>query len=122
MDRIMWDSLPAGFGVPAAELPRWLSAAMDAAETSPSVHRAAGALRAIVAPHLDFPRGRPAYAAAYAALRQSLQETEPPGRVVILGTNHFGRSSSVVGTEKDFQTPWGVLETDRAFLQRLRQE
>src|SRR5439155_17543161 len=77
-------------------------------------------LRALVAPHLDFPRGRPCYGAGYAQLRRALAGGEPPRRVVILGTNHFGRSGSVVATEKDFQTPWGVLPNDRPFLQELQ--
>ena len=53
-------------------------------------------------------------------MRQAVQAAKPPGRVILLGTNHFGRSSSVVATDKDFQTPWGVLENDRAFLRRLQ--
>src|SRR5439155_18099510 len=72
------------------------------------------------APHLDFPRGRPAYGAGYDALRRAVACGAAPRRVVILGTNHFGRSRSVVATEKDFQTPWGALETDREFLSRLQ--
>jgi AmmeMemoRadiSam system protein B len=68
-----------------------------------------------VAPHLDYPRGRPCYTIAYATLRNR----EPPDRVVILGTNHFGRSTSVVATANRFSSPLGVIETDAAFLKRL---
>jgi AmmeMemoRadiSam system protein B len=75
-----------------------------------------------VAPHLDFPRGRPCYGASYARLRQELGAEEAPRRVVVLGTNHFGRSASVVATGKDFQTPWGVLPNDLPFLERLQAE
>lgn len=89
--------------VPAAEVP----AAKLAAP--------AGRLRGLIAPHLDYPRGRPCYAAAYAALR----DRPPPQRVVILGTNHFGRSSSVVATGLDFATPLGTSPADVAFLERL---
>jgi AmmeMemoRadiSam system protein B len=74
-------------------------------------HRAAG----IVAPHLDYGRGRPGYAEAYGVLRNR----PVPDRVVILGTNHFGRSSCVVGTAGDFATPLGTTRTDRDFLRRL---
>src|SRR5438067_1414477 len=38
---------PDGFGVPVAELPRWLDKATDDASISPPVHIAEGALRAI---------------------------------------------------------------------------
>ncbi len=72
-------------------------------------------LAGLVAPHLDYPRGAPAYADAYGLLA-----TVPPARrYVILGTNHFGRASGPVATTKDFQTCLGTATTDRAFLERL---
>ncbi len=72
-------------------------------------------LRGLIAPHLDYGRGRPCYADAYATLAQA----PPADRYVILGTNHFGRSASVVATRKDFQTPLGCAITDRALIDRL---
>jgi hypothetical protein len=69
----------------------------------------------VIAPHLDFPRGGACYAAAYGAL----MDRPCPDRVVIFGTNHFGRSMSVVGTGKAFETPLGVTEVDTAFLDRI---
>lgn len=72
-------------------------------------------VRGIIAPHLDYPRGRPCYAEAYGALRG----VTAPDRVVILGTNHFGRGDGVVATANDFSTPLGIARTDRAFLERL---
>lgn len=69
----------------------------------------------VIAPHLDYPRGAPCYARAYGALRNR----PAPGRVVILGTNHFGRSTSVVATAQHFETPLGVTQTDVKFLNRL---
>ena len=75
----------------------------------------AGKVAALIAPHLDYPRGRPCYAAAYA----TLHGRETPDRVVILGTNHFGRSTSVVATANDFATPLGTTRTDATFLERL---
>lgn len=74
-----------------------------------------GAIRGIIVPHLDYSRGAPCYAVAYGALR----DRRPPDRVVILGTNHFGRSPSVVATGKDFETPLGRTRTDREFIERL---
>jgi len=75
----------------------------------------AGKLLGVVAPHLDYPRGEPCYAAAYGALRGR----KTPDRVVILGTNHFGRSTSVVATANDFNTPLGTTRTDTEFLAKL---
>ncbi len=74
-----------------------------------------GPVKGLIAPHLDYPRGRPCYAEAYGTLRHR----PTPDRVIILGTNHFGRSSSVVATACDFETPIGTTQTDRAFLERV---
>jgi len=71
----------------------------------------------LVAPHLDYPRGRPCYAAAYATLRGR----PAPKRVVILGTNHFGQSASVVATASGFETPLGTTRTDVSFLEGLEE-
>jgi len=72
-------------------------------------------VRGIIAPHLDYVRGRPCYGAAYGALR----ERAAPDRVVILGTNHFGRSPSAVATCSPFATPLGVTQVDLDFLGAL---
>lgn len=72
-------------------------------------------LAGLIAPHLDYPRGQPCYAAAYNTLRL----TGPAERFVILGTNHFGRATGPVATRKDFQTPLGATRTDRMFIERL---
>lgn len=72
-------------------------------------------VRAIIAPHLDYERGKSCYADAYAALRAA----GPADRYVILGTNHFGRGRGIVATAKDFQTPLGIVRTDRDFLRLL---
>ncbi|MGQ9651643.1 MAG: AmmeMemoRadiSam system protein B [Phycisphaerae bacterium] len=72
-------------------------------------------LLGLVAPHLDYPRGAPAYSKAY----RLVAATQPPRRVIILGTNHFGQASSAVATRKDFQTPLGTTRTDCAFINAL---
>ncbi len=75
-------------------------------------------VQGIVAPHLDYPRGKPCYAAAYGALSRRAA----PDRIIILGTNHFGRGQSVVATGKAFQTPLGRTRTDTDFLERLEKK
>jgi AmmeMemoRadiSam system protein B len=69
----------------------------------------------LIAPHLDYARGAPCYADAYAIL----DEAPPAARYVILGTNHAGLGRGVVATGKDFLTPLGRVPTDRAFLADL---
>jgi MEMO1 family protein len=71
----------------------------------------------LVAPHLDYPRGNVCYSAAY----QALVGRERPARVCIFGTNHFGRSTSVVATGKAFETPFGTTQVDLPFLEAIEQ-
>jgi MEMO1 family protein len=73
--------------------------------------------RAIVAPHIDFHRGGPAYAWAYKPL------AECPGAdlYVLLGTSHCGGDHPFTATLKDFATPLGAVETDKEFVQELQE-
>lgn len=73
--------------------------------------------KAIVAPHLDYPRGWINYANIYGRLRV----VDRPDRVVILGTNHFGYSSGVCGCDKGFQTPLGASPLDRPLHDAIRE-
>lgn len=72
--------------------------------------------KAVVAPHLDYPRGWMNYAATYGRMRVC----DRPDRVVILGTNHFGMGTGVVGCDKGFQTPLGTCEIDTGILSAMR--
>lgn len=72
-------------------------------------------LRGLVAPHLDYARGAPCYADAYGTLAAG----PLADRYIILGTNHAGAATTVVATRKDFLTPLGQVETDRATLEQL---
>ena len=69
----------------------------------------------LVAPHLDYQRGWPNYAAAYYPARQAT----PPDRVVILGTNHFGMGDGVVLTEYGFDSPLGRCLADITVVGRI---
>lgn len=71
----------------------------------------------LVAPHLDYERGWPNFAAAYYALR----DMDPPDRVVILGTSHFGIGDGVVGTEFGFRSPMGLCPADETVTGFLAQ-
>ncbi len=69
----------------------------------------------IVAPHLDYQRGWPNYAAAYYCLRN----TPAPQRVVILGTNHYGMGDGVVLAEYGFDSPMGRCPADSPVIERI---
>lgn len=64
--------------------------------------------RAIVAPHIDFVRGGPAYAWIYKTLQET---TEVPDIVVVFGTSHAGGSQPFNLTRKSYQTPLGTIAT-----------
>jgi AmmeMemoRadiSam system protein B len=70
---------------------------------------------AVVAPHLDYQRGWRNYGHVYGRMRV----TERPDRIIILGTNHFGRSTGVCGCDKGFESPFGLCELDREFVDAL---
>lgn len=74
--------------------------------------------KAIVAPHLDYPRGWLNYAHTYGRMRVC----DRPDRVIILGTNHFGMGSGIVGCDKGFESPLGVCPLDDAFTASMRAE
>lgn len=74
-----------------------------------------GAPVAIVAPHLDYERGWPNYAAAYHTLRN----VPAPDRIVILGTNHFGMGDGVVLTKFGFESPMGRVAVDRNVVDKV---
>jgi MEMO1 family protein len=72
--------------------------------------------RAIMAPHIDYMRGWVDYATIWTRLRGLAR----PDRVVVLGTNHFGRSSGVCGCDKGFTTPLGEVALDTELVETLR--
>lgn len=74
-----------------------------------------GRIVGVVAPHLDYPRGAPCYGRSY----RTLKGRPAPELAVILGTNHFGRSTSVVSTAAAFSTPLGTTKCDVGFLESL---
>jgi len=82
----------------------------------PSVANGAATPKAIVAPHIDFHRGGPAYAWAY----KPLAESAGADLYIILGTSHCGGQTPYILTLKDFETPFGLVETDRELVNRLQ--
>ena len=82
----------------------------------PSPVAAGSAPRAIVAPHIDFQRGAPAYAWAY----KPLVESAGADLYILLGTSHCGGQTPYILTRKDFSTPFGIVENDKEFIDHLQ--
>lgn len=74
--------------------------------------------KAVVAPHVDYPRGWMNYARVWGRMRV----VDRPDRVIILGTNHFGTGTGVVGCDKGFSTPLGESAADEAVVEGLREK
>jgi len=113
---------PAGHagGAYAAD-PHALRAAMDGFFTAPEGPgpvngRAAGqGVHGIVAPHIDFHRGGPAYAWAY----REVAERCDADVFVIFGTCHAGMADPFAMTRKAYDTPFGAAEVDRDLLEAV---
>lgn len=71
---------------------------------------------AIVVPHIDLRVGAQSYVPAYRALQQSDADL-----FVIFGTSHYGWQDVFITTEKHFQTPLGIVQTDTELLGKLRE-
>lgn len=76
-------------------------------------------VRAIMAPHIDYQRGGPAYAWAYRALKEHGIQART---WIVLGTCHRPLSHRFVATRKDFETPLGTVATDRDLLKEIAAE
>jgi AmmeMemoRadiSam system protein B len=72
--------------------------------------------RALVAPHIDFARGGPAYAWAYKPLAEA---ATLPELVVVFGTDHNGAEQPFTLTRKHYETPLGACSTDVALVDEL---
>ncbi len=82
---------------------------------APSAHQGQR-IKGIVAPHYEVRMGGPIYAWAY----KELYEADTPSCFVVLGTCHAGLRTGFAVTDKDFETPLGVLPVDRDLVSRLR--
>jgi len=73
-----------------------------------------GEIVAVVAPHIDLSVGEKVYSSAYRLLRHA-----SPSKVVLLGVGHQMMNNLFCLTEKDFETPLGVVKADRTVIRRL---
>jgi AmmeMemoRadiSam system protein B len=79
--------------------------------TEPARPRVAG----VIAPHIDFHRGRSAYAWAY----RDLAERGDADLFVVVGTCHAGMAHPFALTLKDYESPLGRVPVDREFAEAL---
>jgi MEMO1 family protein len=74
-----------------------------------------GKIQALVAPHIDLNVGHKSYAQAYGMLKDAT-----PTRVVVLGTGHQLQEGLFSLTDKDFETPLGIIKSDGEAVDRLK--
>jgi MEMO1 family protein len=105
-----------------AALDGWLGLAGDARPSpraAPADGAGARAPRLVVSPHIDYPRGAAGYSHAARALAAASADAE---LFVVFGTAHEGPSQLFTLTRRDYATPLGVVETDRAAVDALVRE
>ncbi|MEK9142363.1 MAG: AmmeMemoRadiSam system protein B, partial [Nitrospirota bacterium] len=73
-------------------------------------------IKGLVAPTYDLKQAGPIYAWGY----KELQECQQPDVYVIIGTAHAGLEKLFAVTDKDFETPLGVVPADRTILDQLK--
>lgn len=73
-------------------------------------------IKGLVAPNYDVNVAGPLYAWAYKELR----EAEAPDVYILLGTAHAGLAEPVAVTDKDFESPLGVVPVNQPIMEHLR--
>jgi len=81
----------------------------------PSVH-AGKKIKGLVAPTYDLKQAGPIYAWGY----KELQDAEQPDLFVIIGTASAGLDHVFAVTDKDFETPLGIVRADQPILDQLK--
>jgi AmmeMemoRadiSam system protein B len=75
-----------------------------------------GKIVGLVSPHIDLSVGFKSYASAY-----RLAKYTSPSKVILLGVGHQVAGDFFCLTEKDFDTPLGIVKTDKALVRKLRE-
>lgn len=104
---------PDSYSEDPEQLKEELSAIMNSVDASTIEKKS----NVIISPHLDYRTGsdtHEAYASAYHSA-----DTENVDIIVILGTSHFVDTGLFMLSEKDFETPLGVVETDRELIKKM---
>ncbi len=106
----------AGHGYPETEedLRHYLGSLLNGCVQG-DVHVESGPLKALVSPHIDLEVGKKIYTAAYRMLRGST-----PKKIFLFGTGHSLNDAFVSLTEKDYETPLGLVRTDKDIVRELK--
>ena len=74
-----------------------------------------GRITALVSPHIDLNAGASVYASAYQTLKGMA-----PSKVILLGTGHRLMNHLFCVTDKDFETPLGIVKGQPKLIEGLR--
>lgn len=91
-------------------LSQWVNGSQD------SAHAEATTIKAVISPHIDYPRGGPVYARTWQRVAAALREIDV---AVIFGTDHNGGLSRITLTRVPYASPWGSLPTDHKIVDAL---
>ncbi|MCK4605213.1 MAG: AmmeMemoRadiSam system protein B [Deltaproteobacteria bacterium] len=83
--------------------------------SQPPVPEPEGKIVALIAPHIDLSVGYRVYSSAYQMLNHMA-----PSRIVLLGVGHNMVEDFFCLTEKDFETPQGIVKNEPSAIRRLR--
>lgn len=105
----------AGASYPAdpGKLRRQLGYYLDKVKDVP---QSAADSRAVVSPHIDYPRGGHVYAAVWASAAKAIAQAE---LIIFLATDHNGGLGTVTPTPQNYASPLGVMPTDRQLVAEL---
>ena len=84
-------------------------------DLKPSEHQGQ-LIKGLVVPTYDVKQAGAVYAWAY----KELQEAQQPDVYVIIGTAHAGLANLFAVTDKDFETPLGVVQVDQPLVTHLK--
>ena len=87
----------------------------DIIDSTPPSDEPAGNIRALIAPHIDLSVGKKVYSSAYRMLKFTA-----PSSVIILGVGHQMGGDLFSITDKDFETPLGIIKNNKNLINRLR--
>ncbi len=106
----------AGLSYPAdpAELHRLLQDYLERAEVQPDTEGG----RALLSPHIDYPRGGSVYAQVWKRAAHMLQQAD---LFIIIGTDHHNSRDPITLTRQNYATPSGVLPTSQSVVNALAQ-
>lgn len=74
-------------------------------------------VKAIISPHIDYNRGGSIYTYAYKEFAENTQADT----FVLLGIAHQSQHGGFIVTDKNFATPYGIVNTDQEFVDKLQE-